>query len=164
MADLNWNGDFWEVEGGRSLFGLDLGVYIVTERDEEPTPRQLESIESIDSLSTELWSNLCDQARSYFERIKSATNAGANVDMRKIDDHFKLKDVLIPEIGDCADDYLVLSGECDWEEEHGIQFLLENGNVLHCGPDTGLAVNPCWEDVVEASSETRHQSLFELLE
>ena len=55
---------------------------------------------------------------------------------------------MIPRLADSVEDYYFVSADCDWEAEHGMQFLLENDVVLYCGDHTTLPDGAVWNRVL----------------
>jgi hypothetical protein len=59
-------------------------------------------------------------------------------------DHVRLNQLLIPQHGTTSDRYLFFTGNCDWEEEHGLELLFKNERLIKVGPQEGLAQNEEW--------------------
>ena len=58
--------------------------------------------------------------------------------------HVRLTQVTVPQHGATADRYVFVDGECDWEEEHGLELLFKNEHLFKVGPQEGLAQNVEW--------------------
>lgn len=59
--------------------------------------------------------------------------------------HLKLTDVFVPQHGKSVDRYVFVAGSCDWEDEHGLELLFKNEQLLKVGRSDGLAQNEEWE-------------------
>lgn len=59
-------------------------------------------------------------------------------------DHLRLNQLLIPQHGTTSDRYLFVTGNCDWEEEHGLELLFKNERLIKVGAQEGLAQNEEW--------------------
>lgn len=50
-----------------------------------------------------------------------------HINRSNIREHYGISRITIPIQAGSPDDYIVLDGGCDWEEEHGLQLLIKNG-------------------------------------
>lgn len=58
--------------------------------------------------------------------------------------HVRLTQVFIPQHGTSADRYVFVSGDCDWEVEHGLELLFKNERLFKVCEQDGLAQNEEW--------------------
>ena len=72
------------------------------------------------------------------------------IDLDNLQNHFSINEVLIPRISDCQTNYIFLAGECDWDQDHGIEFLLKDGKPIRCGAQKGLALSKGWDEYLGA--------------
>lgn len=166
MSDLTWNGDFWEAYIYISIFSESLTqVYIYRDDCSAPTQRQLSVFNKLSLLPESIVYDIEKNAVSYFEKVDSEMSNNSQrseIDKNRIWANLKIKRILIPELYECNDDFFIISAECDWEPEHGMELLVKNCSVISCNENRGIAFNPQWEDVVKAS-ETDRQKFLELL-
>ena len=94
---------------------------------------------------------LVDLARRDFQTRLAAWGITADeleveIDEDHLQNHFVINSILIPRLGDCQINYVFLAGECDWDMEHGIEFLLKDGWPIRCEAQAGLALNAAWSN------------------
>jgi hypothetical protein len=132
--------------------------FISEEGDQEPTARQIALLDSLDALTEEIIEKLAVWARKDFRQRLSNWGMTAEelfeeiaikIDEQNIYNHFIIDEAVIPRIDGCNANYIFICGSCDWDEEHGIEFLLKNGEPIRCNAQEGLAQNAEWDDYLE---------------
>jgi len=147
----------WQTKKYIPFLGREVSVTFISETDDDlpPTKRQIEIVDSLDNLTDMIKSELAIWARKDFKRrLKNwgitsdelAEENGVEIDEQSIEKHFRIDQVVIPRIEGCNHNYAFLAGECDWDVEHGIEFLLKNGVLIRCAAQEGLSSSAEWED------------------
>ena len=146
----------WQTQKYLPFLGREVLVEFISEEDDqEPTARQIALLDSLDRLTDNIIEKLAIWARKDFlQRLDNwgMTDEelfeviGIKIDEQNIQNHFKINDILVPRIGRCRVDYVFICGSCDWDEEHGIEFLLKNGEPIRCDAQEGLALSAEWDD------------------
>ena len=147
----------WQTQKYIPFLGFVVSVYFISETDEDlpPTKRQIELLDSVDNLTDEIKPELAIWARKDFKkRLENwgitpdelAEENGFEIDEQSIERHFRIDQVVIPRIEGCNHNYIFLAGKCDWDVEHGIEFLLKNGAPIRCAAQEGLWSSAEWED------------------
>jgi hypothetical protein len=136
--------------------------FISEDGDQEPSQRQIALLDSLDTLTEEINSKLANLAREDFKtRLENwgitpqelYEEIEMEIDEQNIQNHFKIEQVVIPPIRNCSFDYVFMCGNCDWDEEHGIEFLLKNGEPVQCNAQGGLASGAEWNDYLAKDGE-----------
>ncbi|MCU0721360.1 MAG: hypothetical protein MUC83_16740 [Pirellula sp.] len=95
---------------------------------------------------------LNDWAFKYFQevaRIIDVTGCGCQgVTRNNIDEHYEIQCALVPPLWGSVDRYLVLGGNCDWDDEHGIQMIIKNATVIKCGESDGIYQGLGWDALI----------------
>lgn len=150
--------DWWSIDRRVRLLDADLTVEAQAESENEPTAHQLKVLASAELLGPSFEEQLRSAAKGYFHRTSEVINLaeeGILVDVDRIGEHFRLKVLLIPEHGPCEDDIFIIHGDCDWEEEHGLQVVVLNGDVVRCDQQDSLIWGGTWTEVLAASPSDR---------
>jgi len=149
----------WEAEIQIPSLGRTLPVYIrEEEKGEAPSTRQLAIANALDFVLTNASHAMSAIAVKYYESISARVdleNEGIAIDPDHISNHYRLSSVIIPAIRDSQSDFVIVGADCDWEEEHGMEFVLENGRAIACGPQSSLAFGAFWDEVLAASPSER---------
>jgi len=146
---------FWRTNKYIPFLGFEIGVKFISEdhEDQPPTPRQMALLDSIDKLTENFKPKIDDWAKKDFKqrlakwRMPRETlekSIGITIDEQNIQNHYHIHQVTIPRIEICVHNYIFLSGECDWDMEHGIEFLLKNGDPIRCSAQQGLSLSGKW--------------------
>jgi len=150
MGDFSWDQYWWTQRCFVPLVGYELDVSIYPEDHDAapPTARQLEVFESASALPPSLRDSLDDAAERYRKEIDEEVGLTwpevAGINRSNIRAHYRIDQIFVPRLQSCSRSYLFLDGECDWEEEHGLEILLRDGHVLLCGEQGGLMQNQEW--------------------
>ena len=166
MPDFILDGRLWETERQVPLFHTKVKIYIMQEDDSPPAQRQREILESLDTLPESFLLDVATHALAYYRQVDSVVNLsgeGCVIDERDIEQHYTIKSVLIPEIGNCETDYMFISADCDWEEEHGMQLLVADGQVIACGDSSTLPFSSLWKNVISSPKEKQGELLKKYL-
>ena len=158
---------FWDASAHVPVFGSTLTVHIMCENDVSPTPRQKEVLNSLENLPRGLVREITKFAIDYYQRIDDAVDLayeGRAIKKRDIAKHYTIKSILIPNMGDCDTNYFFISADCTWEEEHGMQILVEDGQVRYCGDHTTLAFSHHWDTLIATHREQRGELLAGILD
>ena len=144
------------------LFSYPVHVYIVREGDLSPSPRQLEVLTSLPLLPAVLLEEIAVSAADYCRRVDSVVNLaneGISVDYGDITRHYRFTTILIPELGQCESNYMFISADCDWEDEHGMEIFVADGRVIRCDRQNSLPFSGLWKKIIDAPAERRRQLL-----
>ncbi|QDT78582.1 hypothetical protein Mal35_20310 [Gimesia maris] len=169
MLDFELDSRLW---GARSIVAscgnMECQIYIIQEGELPPTQHQLQVLESFMRLAeADVATDLADYALKYCEEVEELIDLkeeGIEIDKKNISNHFNVTTILIPELGDSDSAFVFLSADCEWEEEHGMQFLFENGKIIWCGDHGTLPFSPQWNSIITAESEeARHAILDRVL-
>ncbi|MHB8914123.1 MAG: DUF6985 domain-containing protein [Minisyncoccota bacterium] len=152
MSGIIWKEPFWECTKFIPFLGKEMEVVFITAgKGEKPADEQLQLLDRLDSISNEFVTNIDDAAETYkkevYENIDPA-EADLSINREDISRHFSLDTVVIPEIGQSKDVLFFLTGECDWEKEHGIEILVKDGQVVSCGMQNALYLNEEWKSYI----------------
>ena len=145
----------WETNKYVAFLDRQVPARFISEQDDqEPTARQIAVLDSLDELTADQMPQLVEWARRDLQA--RLTNWGitldeldVEIDVDNLQNHFSIKEVLIPRISDCQTNYIFLAGECDWEQDHGIEFLLKNSKPILCGAQEGLALSESWDEYLK---------------
>ena len=77
---------------------------------------------------------------------------------------FRLESLLIPEIRNCNTNYFFASFDCDWEEEHGMQVLIADGEIILCGESTSLPFSSQWIHVISLPDKKKQIDFLKTFE
>ena len=157
--DLTFN-VLWETKKFVSVLNRELDICFISEDFDKlpPTDHQIALLDSLDNLPSSIITQLNDWARKYFQscminwRIPDEEiieEFGFEIDKERIQNHYKIDKVIIPRINSCSDNYVFLAGECDWDIEHGIEFLLKNRTPIQCTAQDGLCFNEAWDEYLK---------------
>ena len=121
----------------------ELEVWVILEeRQSKPTLRQRMLIYKLKRYGMKLKSKLDDSADrhriDYEARVGDLTEEYGlpKMNRQNIADHYGFGLVWIPRLEDSSDDFVVLACDCIWEEEHGMEMLIKNGNSVEwCGTE-----------------------------
>lgn len=166
MRELIWNGDFWVSKVSTPFQMTDVEIFVYREDGTPPSEKQRAMLNNIDFLPSKLLEDINTAAVGYVNDVDNRVNLsrqGISIDLEHLANHYKIKRIIIPELFDAKADFFIITADCDWDEEHGMEVLIENNRVLYCGPNKGITFSPFWEDFVNASNETKEQSLKKLL-
>jgi hypothetical protein len=128
--------------------------FISEEGDQQPTSRQIAIADSLHLLAHELPQALTVWARTSFQAQldqwgltseELCAEIGIKINKQSIQNHFEIDEVIIPRINQCKENYIFLCGCCDWDGEHGIEFLLKDGTPIQCTSQDGLAFSEAWD-------------------
>ncbi len=145
-----WDGNFWTTHVSVSGFRKLLAVSIDTDgANAQPTGKQLLIVEHVGDILARIQPELEAHALAYCCQVESVVNfkeEGIVVDKSRIRAHFAYKRVLIASVDECVGHYYFISCDCDWEIEHGMQFLMDHDQILRCGQNEGMFL---WADTDE---------------
>ncbi len=156
--DFTWNEYWWSRRSFVPFVGREVELAVDPEdfKRAPPTPRQLAAAASALELPEELRDRLDDAAERYRLDVHEAVGLTwpevRDINRSNIRDHYELARVLVPRLAASPHNFLFLEGECDWEDEHGIEFLLRDGVVLVCGPQEQLSNSAEWDDHIKVSA------------
>jgi hypothetical protein len=143
--------DLWEAEVYVPIFDVTVPLTVLGEDDQGPSSRQQEIVDSIAILPMSLLKTLKYRAYEYFARVRDeAGEAEFDPSIKKgtIQKHYRLKSTLVPKIKDSPTNYLFLTFDCDWEEEHGMQVVLADDQIVTCKECSTLAWGAAWKRVL----------------
>ncbi|PTQ85897.1 hypothetical protein C8N29_1485 [Agitococcus lubricus] len=118
---------------------IEVSIFTDDNPDNKPSSRQLEVFGELEKIAL-IIDDLNNYARKYLmqiEELRDLEEENIYIDASKIDHHYKLKTVLIGSLEECSGRYFFIIGDCDWDEEHGIEFLFDGNKILSCGAAEG---------------------------
>ncbi len=166
MTALSLDGGFWSTDKYVSSLGKSLKIRIMQNENGPPTKRQMDALQSIDRLPAELPEDIAAHAVPYFHKVDDVVglaDEGVHIDVSKIENHYQITSLLIPLLREADDLFLLFSADCNWEPEHGMQLILENGRVIGCGPQSSLAFGAAWERLLATPAKSRKKYLDDIL-
>lgn len=124
------------------LFGRKLAVTVHREAD-TATEFQLQALAQILAIPKGATTNLTHRLalecwRSYSDETEIQVRD-------EVWNHVEVTDLLVPKHAKSQDRYCFVSGECDWDPEHGFDLLYKNGELFEVGQQRGLALNEEWQ-------------------
>ena len=154
MSELTWTGDFWETSKNVPFLDREVKVIFITSGEQnQPTEKQLNVLKRIEDFPKDFSNTLDDAANGYRKTViegllEEDSEPIRNIQRENISNHYKINSVVIPELGRSEDILFFLTGECNWEEEHGIEILVKNEKVESCGMQDVLYLNEAWQKYV----------------
>ncbi len=147
----NFNG--YEIEAKVSLPFLpkvrSIHIYGEMKHGNQASKRQLDYYYSLAQDDFPSQTHVDDCAYSYFQKVAAIVDVRdfglSQVSRENIDKHYRIELVTVPPIRNSSDRWLVLGGQCDWDPEHGIQFIVKNSRVIHTGESDGVFQGAGWE-------------------
>jgi len=153
--EFAWDDDFWVTEKHIPLLGEMVEITVIPEdgRQAPPSAKQLAAIDALDDLPPELMDRIDDAADGHRRRIDEmidlAQEGLGDIRRDNIGDHYEIDEVVIPPHGRSSHVFQFLSAECDWEEEHGMEILLCDGQVFSCTNQDCLYLDPAWHGYIQ---------------
>jgi hypothetical protein len=167
MDNFELDGRLWKAQMQvPSLGNVKVLVYIMQEGDSSPSARQLEALTLFKALPSRTLEEIASRAVTYCQKVDSVVDLsaeGIGIDYDDIARHYRFTSLLIPQLNCCESNFVFVSADCDWEPEHGMQLLLEDGCVLWCGDHSTLPFSAQWKRIIDAPAEERRQRLEETL-
>jgi hypothetical protein len=120
---------------------------------DSPSDTQLASVEFLQSLPPGISHDLSVAARTCFRNQHlsgSPMEECVTVDEDYIHRHYAVRYITVPKLGKSEFRVAFLSGDCDWEPEHGIHFLLVDTSILYCGSCSTLMYGKGWKRFITA--------------
>lgn len=115
---------------------------------QEASAHQLEYYRSLTPEDFPVTEELDDMAFGYYQdtaRIIDVRDFGlSGVNRSNIGSHYRIELVTIPPLKGSTERFLILSGECDWDPEHGVQFIAKNSRIVACGESDGIFQGAGW--------------------
>ena len=146
-----------------SPLNCQLNVSFMQERDApRPTARQLLALEHFQALPATLATAIQSHALKYCERIDDIVcleEEGITIGRGNIARHYRLRELVIPPLADTTADFFLLTADCDWEPEHGMQIILDGNEILYCDDHTTLAFGAAWSRILTAPDAERGAAL-----
>lgn len=139
----------WQTRRRLPFLNRRLKITIIPECDgAEPTIRQLQVLESLEPIPPEFIDGIDDYVtahrRRYMNVISRAIRAyswltrflriTSGSDMNDVfGTGYEITEIVIPQLEATPNQYFFLNAECDWDDEHGLEILVRDGTVVHCG-------------------------------
>ena len=148
--DFTWDDDFWVTNKHVPFLGGDIDIVVVPEDLEEarPSPLQLAAIDALDDIPTSILDKIDDAADAHRRRVDEMINLAeeglGHIRRNNIREYYEINEVAIPPHGASKRVYQFLSADCDWEDEHGMEFLLCDGKVVSCTNQDCLYLDEAW--------------------
>ena len=139
-TDFKWDGDFWTRSVALPFQDGAVELRIQTDGENNPpSSRQIDVANSLHHHLEDLKSKLDLMAAAYCHEIDEdvcLADEEIDIDYDAISKHWSVNCVLIGNLETCNGNYYFLSCDCDWEPEHGMEFLLDGTDVVYCNDHT----------------------------
>jgi len=148
--DFAWDDDFWFTEKFVPFLGETVEITVVPEDGQQarPSPRQLAAIDALDDLPANILDRIDSAADGHRRRVDEMINLHeeglGDIQRDNIGEYYDINEVVIPPHGTSRHLYQFLLAECDWEEEHGMEFLVCDGKVVSCTNQDCLYLDEAW--------------------
>ena len=156
MTLFTWDAsvDCWATRRHVPALGADVTVEVYPESPGAAvSPRQAAVIAALDHLPPDFRDRLDDAAevnREEFDELVDLKSCGlGHINRTNIREHYSLPSLIIPPLNRVRGDYFFLAGNCDWEEEHGIEMIVKDGGVVRCTANDCAYMASDWGDAVE---------------
>jgi hypothetical protein len=140
----DWDGHFWSRQIVLPFQERPVQIRIDTDSNEEPpTARQMAVADCIPEYLAGIKRHLDARAEQNCRKVDYAVNLeeeGIPINYDRIGDHYTIETALVGYVDGCEGNYFFLGCECDWEEEHGLEFLLDGSRILYCYHHTGTFI------------------------
>lgn len=143
IIDLEKN-DYNEMEG-KAYFKL-LDRYIdLTYNKKIPYEYVIENVKTLNRLTDQVLEKLCYYSKIYcLEHLKDYPNVEVDIDIDRIKsdldilEYMDIEEIVVNYNDTSTKQRINLSGSCRWDDETGIQWIIEGDEVIYTGP---------WEDL-----------------
>jgi hypothetical protein len=150
MNDFHLDSEFGYWRTRRHIPFLDRRVEVIIVPENEgadPTQRQLQVLESAESLPPSFMESLDDHAtrhRRYslhlladfvrgYRRLFRMCGIRLEGDSDEwAGNEYEVTGIVVPPLAAMFDAYFFVEAECDWDEEHGLEFMVRNNVVVRC--------------------------------
>ena len=137
----SWN---MVAEGKFFQYQCQFILYKHSEDQTEATPKQLAALKLVQSLD-DSFQNLIDDAAEQFRawvdsRVDLSSEGLGGINRANIRDHYEIFNVQIP-VQDGDSLHYFLGCGCDWEEEHNMEMLVRDMEIVLCRQEE---LNPDW--------------------
>lgn len=127
------------------------GIHGELEHGDVASNQQLDFYRSLTQSDFPHSEELDDWAFRYFQEVAKIIDVREcgcqDATRNNIDKYYEIQRALVPPLWDSDDRYLVLGGNCDWDDEHGIQMIVRNASVIKCGESDGIYQGLGWDDL-----------------
>ena len=113
-----------------------------------PTPRQLDLARRVLKWPNDLRESIDDAAEQYRSDVDDSIDLAlyelGHINRQNIRDHYRVYGIAIPSFEkiDEACDYVWLLCSCDWEDEHGMECIFRDREIIFCGESDCLFQAP----------------------
>jgi hypothetical protein len=157
---FEWDGDFWRSRCLVPALEAELPVVIIPEREDGPTPRQLEVAEAVAALPATVVPDMHDHLWRYYQETAtyvSEEDLGCSLSSAKeVAGHYTITEIVVPRLGESKHAFLFITGECEWEVEHGFELLLRDGKVIKCEMAADcLFLNEEWDSYIAPTTPAK---------
>ena len=139
-SDFKWDGQFWTDSITLPFQSESVQIRIYAENDSiKPTQRQREVCKLISTYLRGIKTQLDEHAATYCRAVDAAVDLAqenVSIDYDAISAHWTVSCVVIGKLENCKGNYFFLSCGCDWELEHGMEFLLDGREIIFCSGHT----------------------------
>ena len=139
-----WDGHFWSGHVVLPYQERAVQIRIDTDSNEEvPTARQSAVADHIPEYLANIKRELDTHAEQNCRKVDDAVNLeeeGIPINYHRIGDHYTITAAMVGHVDGCEGNYFFLGCECDWDEEHGLEFLLDGSRILYCYHQTGAFI------------------------
>lgn len=158
-------GGLWKAKSRVVFLGKGVIAYVMAEDQKEPTTRQIEILTSVERFGSDLSGQFASHAREYWRRIDwdvHLAEEGVLIDRDNIERHYSIESLIIPEIRQCEENLFLVHADCDWEEEHGMQAVVQDGRIIACGEKNSLPWGGLWKRIISESPANRERLLRQM--
>lgn len=125
------------------IFGYQIDV-VLSDGSDELVKYTQRCSEYLDNMPVELIADLNKYSLRYYNDIKQYYDGDnsdfpADVNEGNILDHIKARCLIVERPKDAEKIAFSLELDCDWEPEHGMEWTINNGNVLYVGDYIGVS-------------------------
>jgi hypothetical protein len=148
LGRLRTDGDFLVAAQEIPFLGKEVEFYIHLENEDRAgvSDRQRAAIQSVldlpgntkDILAPAMFDNYLEARNDMDPEPPLIETPG------KVWDHVKIINVIIPVHGRSQHRYFFADFRCDWEEEHGLELLFRDGQLIRVSQPDGLWGNAAW--------------------
>lgn len=120
-----------ELDHQVEFLGSKCQVLVCFEDGEDyPTQRQIKLLKK--TLRATNYDVMDDASESHRKRVDAMVGLDeyglGHINRANIREHYSVGMIVIPKLDSSSDDYVIFGCSCEWEEEHGMQIILMNGD------------------------------------
>jgi hypothetical protein len=149
VGRVTFNGYFWEVANDVPFLGRNVVFYIDSEDKNSPdiSDKQRAVFQSILNMPLDTKDVAAPAMFDNYLKVKDAVDPEPpHIDgPEDVWNHVEIVNILIPIHRSSRHEYFFIDFNCDWEEEHGLELLFRNGQLILVNQAEGLWSNAKWQ-------------------